>query len=290
MLDPVVRAALADSLVVWLRTSPSTLAGRVRPGDHRPLLGDSPAETFAAMAEMRSELYRQVATAIIDTDDRAPEAIADEVVGLLGRQPDGRLSSATERHDAATTGHHDARDQAARRHLELRGRRGRGRAGPRAGGGPPCRDARRMPVPSSFNDVLVDPELHDHVGDVWYQRSGLRSPRLGRAAGRAALRRGDPPRHGRGSATTCVVEHEGGYTPFEADVTAFVTPGEECRLTVVVNNELTWQSIPPGRRRGAAGRDPAAAAVPRLLQLRRPAPQRLAVHDTTSHALTTSPS
>jgi beta-galactosidase/beta-glucuronidase len=31
-------------------------------------------------------------------------------------------------------------------------------------------DARRMPVPSSFNDVLVDPALHDHVGDVWYQR------------------------------------------------------------------------------------------------------------------------
>ena len=34
----------------------------------------------------------------------------------------------------------------------------------------PLRDARRMPVPSSFNDVLVDPQLHDHVGDVWYQR------------------------------------------------------------------------------------------------------------------------
>jgi shikimate kinase len=87
VLDPLVRAALADNLVVWLRTSPSTLAGRVRPGDHRPLLEDRPAETFAAMAEMRSELYREVATAIIDTDDRAPEAIADEVVGLLARRP-----------------------------------------------------------------------------------------------------------------------------------------------------------------------------------------------------------
>jgi shikimate kinase len=88
VLDPVVRAALADSIVVWLRTSPSTLAGRVRPGDHRPLLEGSPAETFAAMAAMRSELYRQVATAIIDTDDRAPETVADEVVGLLARRPD----------------------------------------------------------------------------------------------------------------------------------------------------------------------------------------------------------
>jgi shikimate kinase len=40
------------------------------------------------MAAMRSELYRQVATAIIDTDDRAPETVADEVVGLLARRPD----------------------------------------------------------------------------------------------------------------------------------------------------------------------------------------------------------
>ena len=84
VLDPVVRAALADCVVVWLRTSPSTLAGRVRPGDHRPLLGDDPAETFAAMAEMRSELYREVATAILDTDELAPEAIADAVLGVLG--------------------------------------------------------------------------------------------------------------------------------------------------------------------------------------------------------------
>ena len=87
VLDPVVRAALADCVVVWLRTSPTTLAGRVRPGDHRPLLGDEPAETFAAMAQMRSELYRQVATAILDTDELTPEAIADVVLGLLGSTP-----------------------------------------------------------------------------------------------------------------------------------------------------------------------------------------------------------
>jgi shikimate kinase len=87
VLDPVVRRVLTDSLVVWLRTSPSTRAGRVRSGDHRPLLGDQPAATFAAMAEMRSELYREVATAIIDTDGLAPEVIADAVLGLLGSGP-----------------------------------------------------------------------------------------------------------------------------------------------------------------------------------------------------------
>ena len=45
---------------------------------------------------------------------------------------------------------------------------------------------------------------------------------------------------------TRVAEHEGGYTPFEADITALAEAGEELRLTVVVNNELTWQSLPPG--------------------------------------------
>ncbi len=83
VLDPVVRAALADCIVVWLRARPTTLAGRVRPGDHRPLLGDRPAETLAAMVDARSDLYRQVATTTVDADDLTPDAIADVVVRLL---------------------------------------------------------------------------------------------------------------------------------------------------------------------------------------------------------------
>jgi beta-glucuronidase len=43
-----------------------------------------------------------------------------------------------------------------------------------------------------------------------------------------------------------VVRHEGGYTPFEADVTEHVVPGQEVRVTVVVDNRLTWASLPPG--------------------------------------------
>ena len=109
----------------------------------------------------------------------------------------------------------------------------------------PLLDPRRMPVPSSFNDVLADPQLHEHVGDVWYQRQvfvprgwvGQRIVlRFDAATHRAAVRIDE----------NCVVEHEGGYTPFEADVSALVVPGAACRLTVVVNNELTWESIPPG--------------------------------------------
>ena len=101
-----------------------------------------------------------------------------------------------------------------------------------------------MPVPSSFNDIIPDPEVRDHVGDAWYQRD-VRTPR---GWDERVVLRFDSATH---RATVWVddaevVAHEGGYTPFEADVTAHLTPGEEARITVAVNNELSWQSIPPG--------------------------------------------
>jgi beta-glucuronidase len=102
-----------------------------------------------------------------------------------------------------------------------------------------------MPVPASFNDIVPTREARDHVGDVWYQRT-VRVPRgwdgqrivlrFDAATHRATVWVGD----------TQVVEHEGGYTPFEADVTQHLRAGEEARVTVVVNNELSWTSIPPG--------------------------------------------
>jgi beta-glucuronidase len=102
-----------------------------------------------------------------------------------------------------------------------------------------------MPVPASYNDVFPDAQLHDHIGDAWYETS-VRVP-AGWDGERIVLRFD--------SAThravvwvngTEVVEHEGGYTPFEADVTDVVEPGAEARVVAVVNNVLTWQSIPPG--------------------------------------------
>ncbi len=83
VLDPVVRAALLDAFVVWLRTDPATLAERVRPGDHRPLLADRPLEVLSAMAQDRAHLYAEVADITIDTDHVDPESVAMAVLRRL---------------------------------------------------------------------------------------------------------------------------------------------------------------------------------------------------------------
>ena len=109
----------------------------------------------------------------------------------------------------------------------------------------PLAEAREMPVPASYNDIPVDPAVHDHVGDAWYQ-TVVRVPRGW--DGQRVVLRFDAATH-RAVVWVDDVEvarHEGGYTPFEADVTEHVRPGEELRVTVVVDNRLTWRSLPPG--------------------------------------------
>ena len=106
-------------------------------------------------------------------------------------------------------------------------------------------DASQMPVPASYNDITPAIAVRDHVGDAWYQRR-VWVPRSW--AGDRVVLRFDSATH---RAVVWVddvqvAQHEGGYTPFEADITADVSPGHQHRITAVVNNELTWQTIPPG--------------------------------------------
>jgi shikimate kinase len=85
VLDPAVRAALADAFVVWLRTDPATLASRVRLDDHRPLLGEHPQDVLTTMAHERSEIYEGLADLMINTDHEGVEAIARRIAGALDR-------------------------------------------------------------------------------------------------------------------------------------------------------------------------------------------------------------
>ena len=106
--------------------------------------------------------------------------------------------------------------------------------------------AREIAVPASYNDIHADAAARDHVGDAWYQTEVF-VPRAW--DGERIVLRFDAATHHAVAwlDQTEVLRHEGGYTPFEADVTALVKPGSTHRLTVCVNNELSWQTIPPGR-------------------------------------------
>ncbi|GGV42490.1 beta-glucuronidase [Actinomadura cremea] len=100
-------------------------------------------------------------------------------------------------------------------------------------------------VPASYNDLFTDRAVRDHVGWAWYQRR-VRVPR-GWAGERVVLRFDAATHEGRVYVDDhLVAEHVGGYTPFEADITDRVSAGDEFRLTVGVNNELTNETIPPG--------------------------------------------
>ena len=102
-----------------------------------------------------------------------------------------------------------------------------------------------VPVPASYNDLFVDPEIRDHVGVVWYQRD-VRVPR-GWTGERVVLRFGSVTHAAQVYVDErLVAEHTGGYTPFEADLTDVVEPGAVFRLTVGVDNRLTNVTIPPG--------------------------------------------
>jgi beta-glucuronidase len=109
----------------------------------------------------------------------------------------------------------------------------------------PLPDSRLMAVPASFNDIAADGTIRDYFGDVWYQTTawvprGWEGRRIvlhfESATHRATVWANDVE----------VVSHEGGYTPFEADITDNVAAGQALRISALINNTLHWQSIPPG--------------------------------------------
>jgi beta-glucuronidase len=109
----------------------------------------------------------------------------------------------------------------------------------------PLSEARPMPVPASYNDLVVEHDEREHVGDVWYQVRVVLGVSL---PGRRTVLRFDAATH-RAEVwvdETRVGAHEGGYTPFEFDISNLVADAQSIRLTVRVDNRLSMHSIPPG--------------------------------------------
>ena len=82
----------------------------------------------------------------------------------------------------------------------------------------PLEDTVPMAVPASYNDLVTDQAIRDHVGYVWYETDF--SVPLSWADKRVVLRFGSATHH-----AVCwvdgqeVVRHKGGFLPFEADIT-----------------------------------------------------------------------
>ncbi|GEP34062.1 shikimate kinase [Nocardioides szechwanensis] len=79
VLDPDTRALLADHRVVFLRVGLSEAVKRVGLGTGRPLLLGNVRSRIKALLDERAPIYASVADVTVDTDQRTPEDIVDEI-------------------------------------------------------------------------------------------------------------------------------------------------------------------------------------------------------------------
>ncbi len=85
VLDPDTRTRLAGHEVVFLRVGLSDAVKRVGLGTARPLLLGNVRGRIKTLLDERTPIYESVATLVVDTDGRAPEEIAAEIVAALAR-------------------------------------------------------------------------------------------------------------------------------------------------------------------------------------------------------------
>lgn len=106
------------------------------------------------------------------------------------------------------------------------------------------KDTIKMAVPSSYNDLIEYEEVRDHVGWVWYERSFTIHKSL--LDERIVLRFGSVTHEAKVYLNgKFLVEHRGGFTPFEVEINEFLVLGEN-RLTVAVNNIVDETTLPVG--------------------------------------------
>jgi len=101
-----------------------------------------------------------------------------------------------------------------------------------------------MSVPSSFNDTGVTADIRNHVGWVWYEREFTVPSLL--LSERMVLRFGSATHKAKVYVNgKLVVEHVGGFTPFEAEIHSVVQTGKN-HLMVAVNNIVDETTLPMG--------------------------------------------
>jgi beta-glucuronidase len=99
---------------------------------------------------------------------------------------------------------------------------------------------------TSYNDIVEDEKLRDHVGTVWYERKFF-VPQSWKSQ-RVFIRFGSVHYEAyvwiNGN---LVVRHEFGHLPFEAEIAEHLNFAKENRITVLCDNVLLQTTIPQGK-------------------------------------------
>ncbi|WP_250278962.1 beta-glucuronidase [[Clostridium] colinum] len=108
----------------------------------------------------------------------------------------------------------------------------------------PLENTINMAVPSSYNDLIECPEIKNHIGWVWYERTFV-VPKILKNE-RIVLRFSSATHEAKVYLNgEFIVEHKGGYTPFEIEINNNLLEGEN-RLIVAVNNIVDESTLPVG--------------------------------------------
>ncbi|MBE7010386.1 MAG: beta-glucuronidase [Ruminococcaceae bacterium] len=114
--------------------------------------------------------------------------------------------------------------------------------------GKPLEQPLPISVPASYNDQYPGEAFRDHYGWVLYQRT-LSLPAL-LFSERIVLRFGAVTHHAKVYINgTLITTHRGGFLPFEAEITEYVSPGDNL-LTVAVDNKIDYSTLPVGSEQG----------------------------------------
>ncbi|MER8046280.1 shikimate kinase [Streptomyces sp. NPDC094032] len=83
VLDPGTRALLGPLPVAYLSMDVEAAVRRVGLGAARPLLAVNPRRQWRELMDARRHLYEEVASAVVATDDRTPEEVAEAILDAL---------------------------------------------------------------------------------------------------------------------------------------------------------------------------------------------------------------
>ncbi|WP_254886130.1 shikimate kinase [Streptomyces sp. NA02950] len=83
VMDEGTRALLAGRPVVFLEMGVAEAVRRTGLDAPRPLLAVNPRQRWRELMEQRRPLYTEVARAVVATEDRTPEDVADAVLDAL---------------------------------------------------------------------------------------------------------------------------------------------------------------------------------------------------------------